>query len=67
MKKLQTKNCKLEKQELTCNSTVIARPLLAHVSIFSSSKGKKKKIAEKRGQKNNLLTKRKKNGNFLKI
>jgi len=38
-KKLQTKDCILERQELTCNSTVIARPLLAHVSNFSSSKG----------------------------
>ena len=52
-KNCKQKNCNWEKQELTCNSTVIARPLLAHDSIFSSSKGKKKKtkIAEKRGQK----------------
>ena len=34
----------MEKQELTCNSTVIARPLLAHVSLylFSSSERKRK-------------------------
>jgi hypothetical protein len=30
----------MEKQELTRNSTVIARPLLAHVSLFSSSEEK---------------------------
>jgi hypothetical protein len=55
------KKKKMEKQELTCNSTVIARPLLAHVSLFSSSEEKNKSKGNSQGKKINTGEKKTEN------